>query len=692
MLALGVIGTASAQSRPADAGDGSAAPGAETGNTLQNVTVTARKWSERLLETPISMSVQTGEALRKAGIQDVNTALSQVPGVTSLDGGANMLISIRGISADLGANAAGYYLDDLPFSGVTTSIAPDTRSWDLNRVEVLRGPQGTLFGEGSMGGTVRITTNNARLREFGFAGQLGLSKVSDGGSGNGEKVMLNVPIGEKVAIRFAGTHEVVGGWLDDSLTGEKDVNRRKIDTARLRVHFEPTDRLSLNFSHWTYSGDFGKGNTGRDDGTIALSLGLGIKQKWDVTGFSASYDFDTVNIYYGFARNNFESPLEGPLYGGTSTISVDIKPVTSHELRATSTGSGPLKWTAGVYKRDADRRDGLLLVSPIINLDNVSATQSRTTSIFGEASYTLPRIPVELTAGLRHFRDSQSNQDSNAGVLAASAQKDFSSTNPRFSIAYKPQRDTMYFASASKGFRSGIFQPSPSIALGSLFGIALPAALTPDSVWTYELGTKQALLDGRMAFEASIYHSDWKNMPVRIPIGTTGVNGLINSPGAKINGIEVSTAWEASRTLNFTLAGAYTQARWVADVPGTNMKEGQQVNEVPKFQLNAAANWRLPSVAGWAPTARLAVNHNSLRDSHVQAISQPGDPITIVDARVAFERGPWTASFYVDNIGNDRGAASSRTLQPLSATLIDNYATRLPPRTVGVELRYAMGR
>jgi iron complex outermembrane receptor protein len=224
-------------------------PAPATTASLDTVIVTARKKDERMIDVPIAMSAMTGESLRRRGASSVVDVLQDAPGVSVIEGGTGSgmaQISIRGIATGLGGNVNGYYLNDVPFTGVTVPFAPDVRAWDLDRIEILRGPQGTLFGEGSMGGTIRILTNRPKFGEFSFGGQLTGSSTAGGSGSNGQMAMVNVPLGEMLAVRIAATHESLGGWIDDAATNSKDVNLSKIDTGRMAVAFEPTDRLRID--------------------------------------------------------------------------------------------------------------------------------------------------------------------------------------------------------------------------------------------------------------------------------------------------------------------------------------------------------------------------------------------------------------------------------------------------------------
>jgi len=657
----------------------------------QSVTVTARKQDERALDVPIALTAITGDRLRRRGAASVAEVLQDAPGVSAYDRGSGGLqIAIRGISTSLGANENGFYLDDLPFTGVTVPITPDVRAWDLERVEILRGPQGTLFGEGSIGGTVRTITQNARLGEFGFAGQLGGSRTHGGGGNGSAKVMVNVPLGERLAVRVAATHEDLAGWVDAPANGAHDVNTARIDTARLRVRFDATDRLTLNAGFWSFDSSYPNGGSfATDQGTVPGSVQSSNRVKYQLGGVAALYDFEEVSLFYSYSHNRFSVPQSGSLMGGQIVANLSID-VAAHELRLASNGKGALRWTAGLYQREAERDDTFQFAQ--VGVDAIGRTTSASSAVFAEASYQPPGLPLELTAGVRRFQDRLQATESNAGVPSSPTANTFKSTSPRLSLAWKARPDWQVYTSASKGFRSGQNQPAVALALAGSLGIALPVALKPDSIWTYEIGTKAALLDRRVTFEAAAYRSHWKDVTVRIPIGPPGFNGLINSGGTKTDGVEASLAFDVSRNLTLTLGAGYTDGRYVADVAGTGIAKGLPVDEVSKVTLSGSAEYKFPAFGAWQGMARLGVQHHSKRDYQAFPLFEPGDAIHNVNARVGFEQNGWTISLFGENLANDKGAVSFRAVQPVGSGINEVTAPRLRPRTLGLEVRYALGR
>lgn len=654
------------------------------------IVVTARRFSELITEVPIAITVVSGKSIERNGTQSVIQTLLYVPGVSAYDAGSGLTkISIRGVSTSLGGNENGYYLDDLPFSGVSVPITPDIRAWDLERIEVLRGPQGTLFGEGSMGGTIRILTNNAQLDRFSAAAQTGLSQTEGGSSGRSAKAMINIPvIGNMMAVRVAATDETLPGWLDDPPSGRRDINPERLRTVRLRALFQPIERLRINASYWRYDGSHRSGVNASDAG-FAPQAGplLDASSGYAVKGISAAYDFDKVNVFYGYASNRYKLPLSGVFTGAAFRSDIEIG-VATHDLRLSSNSRKPLRWTGGIYWRNAERGD--TFIYPSEDIDQQSATSSRTASFYGDLTYTLPSLPLEAGFGLRHFRDHLVGRDSNHGIETRSDDAVFSSNNPKLSLSYRPRDDYQIYASASKGFRSGQRQVTGFDRIASTTGVSFPSVISPDTIWTYELGTKLSILDQRLNMEFAAYHNDWKNVAVRFPLGTTGLNALVNSPGTKTNGFDAALSYALTSSLKAGMTASVVDACYTGSVTGTDIRSGAAVDDVPRFLASANVELAVPYFAAWKTIVRAALQHASPHRSAVFPSYSAGDTINNANARISFNKRPWTFAIYGENLLNDRGAASVRSTATLTSTANETYSPRLRPRTIGVELSFAI--
>jgi outer membrane receptor protein involved in Fe transport len=654
--------------------------------TATDIIVTARKRDERAIDVPIALSAVSGKALERRGARNLSDFLQEAPGVGIYDYGSGaQKITIRGISTSLGANENGYYLDDLPFTGVTVPIAPDVRAWDLDRVEVLRGPQGTLFGEGSMGGTVRILTKGADLNDWEAKGSTYVSSTEGGGTNRGIKGAFNAPIIPGVlAVRVSGTGEYLPGWIDNSTTGGRNLNEQRFTTFRAKARFDPTDRFSINGSYWYYNGDFPGGDaTATDDGQQSRSIVLTNLAKYRLYGVSAHYRLNGAEWFYSYSHNKLDLPQAGSFLGGMLTTETSIV-VDAHEARLASSASGPLQWTVGVYARDAKRADAFNFA--LFGLDNTGEVTSKARALFGEGTYSLPFAPVDVTAGLRYYHERLRGFEADAGVVTDQPGGTYESWNPRVSIAWHPVANSTFYVSAAKGFRAGQLQPTTSIALAKPLGIVLPSALSQDSIWTYEIGGKAELFDRTLTLEAATYRSNWRDVAVRIPIATTGFNGLINSAGIGVTGAELAATLSVRDILTITVNGSYTDTFYKGSIAGTGIVKGAPVDDVAKFTGNAVIDYHHPIAAGITGRGRISWQYSSPRRFVSFPEYLPGDPINCVNARVGFNLDQLSIAAFIDNLTDDRGAVSFRTVQPQPSGVDDVTAYRLRPRTVGIEL------
>lgn len=681
-LALGVLAAlllaplAQAQEAAAEPAKKPAASEQHEVAELGEVMVSARKRDERQLDVPIAMSAVTGATIEAKGLLNVTDIINTTPGATSIDiGGSFTQVQIRGVSSSLGGNDNGYYLDETPFTGVTVPWYPDARSFDIERVEVLKGPQGTLFGEGSMGGTVRIITNKPDFNYFNAGVEAGTSATEGGGAGHGFKGMMNVPlIDDRLALRVAVTDEKTPGWVDNSVTGERNVNDNAIRTARAKLRFAATDNWTIDLSHWRYKSDSDAASNAAFNDMTNTSF-LAAMNKWHSSSLVSTWELEGSQIVYAFSDANLVYAQNGELAPGLGFDAVIDIGVRTQELRWASTGDRTIDWTTGYYLRDAVRKDDFDIPGIVTSTSNQT---NEAYAVFGEATWKFAP-DWSLTGGLRYFKDKVDAWDRAEDGTTSTLDASFKSWNPRLSLSYKPTENTTVYSSAARGFRSGQLQPISSILLGQQFGVALPPTIDPDSIWTYEVGLKSLFDEGRVLVEGAIFHSDWKGVAVRVPI-TAEINGLANSKGTRNRGVEVSVVYNPIKALTLQLAGSYIDAVYVADVPGTPLHKGTAVYNVPKTSLmgSAAYTWQLDS--GNRAVLSGSVNHDSARETSLVS-GAPGDKITLANLRLGLESpSGWAGYLYGNNLTNEDGAIDARNL--------DGAANRPQPRTFGMLVRY----
>jgi outer membrane receptor protein involved in Fe transport len=365
---------------------------------LEEIVVTAQKREERLQDVPIAITVMQGNLLDDSSSVSLFDALSNVPGVAvtgaqnaGLQGGGAQL-TIRGVTAGAptlaGTSPIAYYLDGVPFGLVKSAVVPDLAPYDLDRVEVLRGPQGTLYGASAEDGVVRVITNDVDLQNFDIRTRLSGGATESGGGNYRGDLAVNVPIIEgKLAVRAVVGEESLSGWIDSPVRNK--VNDERLETLRLKVNAQPTDELSIGLSAWHSSSKYGAPSLSLDNGTITATEPEPTDIKFNMYGLRIGYDFHSFSLssmsgYIDYDSDNyFDISPVGPLIGVTFPEGPNFPPlehnvlnskVFSEEINLASKQLDAWRWTAGLSYRDA--KDQLLQqYLGVGNEDNQKRTQ-----------------------------------------------------------------------------------------------------------------------------------------------------------------------------------------------------------------------------------------------------------------------------------------------------------------------------
>ncbi len=655
---------------------------------LEEVIVTAQKRDERLVDVPIALTAFTSAMLADTGAAQLSDFLQSAPGVGIVDNQSGQQnIQIRGINSTFGNAVVGYYLDELPFTLVGNTQLPDVRTYDLQRIEVLRGPQGTLYGDGSLGGTIRILTYDPELDGFAANADL-ISSSTSGGDGNfAAKGMMNMVFKEDVAgLRLVASEERFGGWIDNTTTGEKDQNTRDISNFRGKFRWVPTDRLDIVLSAWHTEEDVVGDALALDDMTTADPAPT-YDTNYDLYGATIRYRFDSMDLVSATSYMDYTADSVTWIAGIFDFTDLTDQNIFSQELRLASTGEGIFRWSTGLFYRSMDRHTQALLPAFAITQD--LQLESDSYAAFGEGTFTLLDDKLDLTLGLRYFEDDRLYvEDVDPALLALIQSVDptftgvvdetFDNASPRFNVAYRFSDDWNTYVNVAEGFRTGQPQPAISLGLAALFGIDIPSGIEPETLWSYEWGTKGILLDGRAMFEAALFYNDWEDLQVPVFV-TPQVRALINGGTAVTKGAEAGFTINATDGLTLNLTGSYTDAEFTEDVPGINILDGDDIPNVPEFTFSASATYR------WQMTAELggfiyggAQYSSELKDG--VNFAGDGDSYTRVDMRLGLEAAIGSAYLFVDNLTDEDGAIAPYYSGPAGP------ATRLRPLTIGLQL------
>jgi iron complex outermembrane recepter protein len=608
---------------------------------LEEIVVTAQRREQRLEDVPMSITTFSQEKMDQQGLRSIDDLARLTPGLTFARNGMGTTgsgndeesdIAIRGIDSTAGTSTTGIYIDDTPIQTrhmMFGTVNPFPALFDLERVEVLKGPQGTLFGAGSEGGTVRFLTPEPSLTQWQVYTRAEFGQIDGGGESYSAGLAVGGPIIEGVlGFRFSLSDQHSGGWVDrvnytapsfteapppyygtiysgpptNLVTTERNANWSDTQTARFALKWQPMDGLTIAPSiyvqtlhlndtavYWLSISNpsdnvYNNANPQRDSSTDPWYLGA-IKVNWDnpyvhlvsnTSYFSRSQHSNSdysqwINtVFFG---NQFDSAQPA------SSYLQDRQDNFTQEIRASSADqAAPFTWTAGVFYSKANENTTQSIYDPSFTENfglppqpgNIIYTQpqfriiDKQISAFGETNYKFTDT-LNFTAGVRVSKVDYTGYAQESGPILAGLSVNSSSTGsekpvtPRFVLNYQPSKDSLYYASAAKGFRPGGINPALPPQCAEDLGAPIPGTYKSDSLWQYELGSKQTLLDNRLQVNGAIYYLQWKNIQQLVYLNCTlGFTGNLASVTGKGGDIEVT--WRPVDDLTLGLTGSYTDS------------------------------------------------------------------------------------------------------------------------------------
>jgi iron complex outermembrane receptor protein len=662
---------------------------------LEEIVVTAQKREERLIDVPISIVAIDSKELQERQITRLDDLTSVVPGLAIQSGGnSQRRIELRGVGNTYGTfSLIGLYLDEADVTSAGEAQL-DLVTYDLQRVEVLRGPQGTLYGEGSAGGTIRFITKNPILDRVAI--ETDVAALFTPGAAPGQRInaMLNVPVIEgEMGLRIAGTFDHEGGWINQPAADQKNINGQNLSDVRIKGLWEPNQHFTVNAMteiHRNQSGtNSGEDANGNYTQVFNLTTTPRVQDDFDIYNLTLTYDFDSVRFLSATSYVKQDKQVTNFGYilqltpPGTPPFEVDQRPIDrtssqrTQEFRLSSIGSGPWEWTVGgIYRRFQYALDETYyfdvpgpLPSTTYPYDN--NTISNSWAAFGDTSY---RVMDRLTvgAGLRYFRDRQQDV-SGLGTTATTQTGEFHSLDPRAYAQFKFTDDVNVYASVAKGFRSGGFN-----ALGQ-------PSYGPESVLTYELGSKMSDADHRLSAELAVFYSDYTDYQVVGISALQPVNITRNAGDAWLKGIEWGLTWRPVSLWALSFNGDYTPTRFYKiNATSSSYAVGDPIDLSPKYAFTVAAQ-RDFSLGGKLGDIRVDYDQRGPATYRNRSISGPtpwyfnqSDTIHMLNTNIGLH---WTDNLrlglFAQNLLNDRGF-----IDPLS---IEHVAARSRPRTFGIE-------
>jgi iron complex outermembrane recepter protein len=696
--------------------------------SVAEVLVTAQKRSERLQDVPVPVSVITSDSLLESNKLRLEDYYSSVPGVSLTSGGdGDTYLSIRGITTGAGANpTVGVVVDDVPFGpstaaagGASASVVPDIDPNDLARIEVLRGPQGTLYGASSIGGLLKFVTVDPSTSGFSGRVQADVGNVhNSGGVGYGVRASVNIPISETAALRASGFTRRDTAYIDDPLLQREGVNEINVRGGRVSGLWRPVENWSVKL------GAIFQRTTGDGSSAVNLEEGLGDLQQSaafpganryqrDLTLYTATVSGDFAGLNFtsisGYNVNKIEQKLDiSGYYGGLMNL-VFGDPATAaggithyptkkstQEFRLSNATGQQLEWLVGLfYNHENSKADyfNAYGVDPATGVyvgqgyADAFPTTFEEYAAFGDVTWHFTDR-LDLQVGARESQNKQTYSESYTGpaieplfgyapvINPEVGTKDSSFTylvTPRFRIS----GDLMVYARLASGYRPG--GPNPTAAVFNL-----PPSYKPDRTRSYEVGVKGSALEKILTFDASLYYIDWKDIQLQVGDRTTGAAFFTNASHAKSQGIELSLQANPGGGLKLATWVSWNDSELKSDLPVDSIAVGVAGDRLPyssRFSGHFSADEDVVLPAELVGFVGGSLSYIGFREADFTQMGQrPSLPAyTQVDAHAGVRRDSWTINLFVNNATDRRGMISYQTLPAVTVDYIR-------PRTVGLSL------
>ena len=606
---------------------------------LQAVTVTATLREQELADVPFSVAAPTASVLRERGAENIEAIAANVAGfsVQNLGPGQSQ-VAMRGASAGQIARdqpgvkeQVGVYLDDAPVS--LSLFTPDLDLFDVSRVEVLRGPQGTLFGAGSLSGTVRYITNQPELGLREVFGEVGTHQVKGGGPGATVKVGTNVPLGERVAARVALYHNRIGGYMDavrPDLSVDEDFNSGERTGFRAAVKVAPGQRFTITprlvlqqveMRGWNRIDTFNILGNPYTTSRPAVTLGdRRVFLQRAEEPYSDDFVLGDVNMRYDFGGMNLTSITSytwrdilaskdgGALYasvvGGSVGLPEDVYTledpfddrtrvqVWTQEARLAG-GTDRAKWLLGGFASKVKRDYGQSVRAPGFEAATGIPTEGTyaakdelffsdlhydmsQNAVFGEGTLTLGSR-LDLTAGLRYYSFKEDREQVFDGFFVGEVSQpgstDASGIAPRFMASFRASDAITFNAQVSQGFRlGGINDPlnEPICTPEDLATFSGRDSWKEETAWNYEAGTKTSWLGGRASLNLSAFYLDIRDLQMTVTAGSCSSRLVFNVPKAVSQGAEIELAVAPNQFVDVNFSATLTDAKVKSTLTSTS--------------------------------------------------------------------------------------------------------------------------
>ena len=719
--------------------------------SFDEIIVTASRREQALQDVPASITTVNPIEFTHSGLTSIGDIIEYTPGFNINRGNGQRgrgSITARGVGQQGATAVVAVYVDDIPMtsnSGFANGGALffDGLLGDVERVELIKGPQGTLFGATAIGGAIRYITKKPALSEMRGGGSVNLSNTKDGGFNQIYSGFLSMPVIEdKLGVTVSGFYEDDGGLVDriDPATG--NVSVKNADTSESfgfsgDILFQASEefeiRLKALHQKVKFSGtsavelaDLNKTPTyGKLSGVDQFSL-QDTKQTYVSATLNYDFDWATLTATGSYVKYDIGaildytaifSGLADILQGnppGTTTDAPFSSPISSEkyaqEVRLTSQNSDEFEWIVGLYyAEESTTQDQLLITQPGDFLMALASFPSEYKEYAAFANLTYYVTPdFDLTAGMRYADTTMDLKFITDGPLVGGPSDPATESLPTakaniqtylLTARYRPNENMSLYARIASGYRPA---SANLIVVNPLTGIpASDPIVEQDNLWSYEIGAKGSLAEGMFSYDMSLWYLDWSNFQAAVSLFGTSALGNAKD-GITAKGFEGAFTLKPADGFTVTSTVAYTHSTLNEDEEKLNGLKGQFMPTVPKWTASTRANYDYDissDVTGsfgagfrYVQGSPSALDDGDIGDSAVSIMS---DSYFLVDVNAGVQMGDVALNFYVTNLFNQSAFANITALLipgatevagqpiPLSAT-----GTPIRPRTMGVVLSF----
>jgi outer membrane receptor protein involved in Fe transport len=700
-----------------------------TPSLLEKVTVSAQRYDQDAQSVPISVSPVSGKELEARGADGFDAFASRIPGLQAFGiGQNNQQLVARGISTErLRSNRSStvaIYVDDVPVD--LSGANPNYQLYDMERIEFLRGPQGTLFGAGAEAGALRLITEKPAFDVTSWSGGSELASTRSGIGNSLFHGVINAPIGHDAAVRASGYTREEAGYLDNPTLGLARTNSTRVYGGRVSTRVLSRSGLEITLTGMLQSNrdddsdwyNPAAGSSTRTSNVLEPNNsvnGLGsvtVRSPISSTMLTSVTAYQSTNFHRDLEVGHYPIVL-GATPGEFCCVALPTQLYGkgwSHETRIASSEAGRIHWLAGAFLSQVESATlqtldvpGIEAVVPAlakaslfglptdrIYSGNFRSDAKQLALFFDGTAKLSDRVTLE--AGIREFRYDLAARVDYRGALQGAIDTLHSvdsrhGLSPRFSASYSLAPGGIVYAEVAKGFRmGGANEPVSEVAcaadLASAGAAPSPGSYGPDLLWNYEVGVKTSLPNQSVRLNASAFFLDYSDIQStrRLPCGYSIVQ---NAGRLHSKGIELEGRGQLVPSLELFAAATLTDATLV-ETPGSFLGPvGSKAPYVPRWAYDVAATYRTRVATAAHPFASVEYHFTDARETDfTPAASLPMKAYAVVNVQLGIDYPSWAFFAFADNVQNSSGIVD-RTLSTAS-TLRFIRTTSIRPRTIGI--------